>query len=128
MHGRRFGGYGDVVDHVQRVRGTWEALSQGALSRLETALPADATGRAVEDGPWNCESGSQIIEVLTENPKGGLSGHIVDAFEAGHRVVVAFRPDREPDERIGRRCDRSDGTTNRSRFRSQRGRARGPVI
>jgi ketosteroid isomerase-like protein len=85
------------MDHLQLVRDTWDALSQGDLSPLETVLAPDAKWRAVEDGPWNCENRGQIIDVMTENLKGRLSGHIDDAFEIGDRVVVAFRPDREPD-------------------------------
>jgi hypothetical protein len=86
------------MDHVQLVRETWDALSQGDLSPLQAVFAPDAKWRAVEDGPWNCENRGQIIDLLTENLKGRLSGHIDDAFEIGGRVVVAFRPDREPDE------------------------------
>jgi len=92
------GVYRDVMDHVQLVRDTWDALSHGDLAPLQTLFAPDAKWRAVEDGPWNCENRSQIIEVMTENLKGRLSGRIDDAFEIGDRIVVAFRPDRGPDE------------------------------
>jgi ketosteroid isomerase-like protein len=85
------------VDQVQLVRDTWDALSRGDLAPLESVLAPDARWRAVEDGPWNCENSHEIIAVLTENLGGRLSGRIEDAFGVGERVVVAFRPDREPD-------------------------------
>ncbi len=90
--------YREGVDHVQLVRDTWDALSQGDLTPLPTVLAPDAKWRAVEDGPWNCENRNQIIDVMTGILSGGFSGQIDDAFEVGNRVVVAFRPDREPDE------------------------------
>jgi ketosteroid isomerase-like protein len=85
------------MDHVQLVRDTWDALSRGDLSPLESLLAPDAKWRAVEDGPWNCENRRQIIDVMTENLHGRLSGHIDDAFAVGERIVVALRPDGEPD-------------------------------
>jgi ketosteroid isomerase-like protein len=98
MHVDRFVCTVQLVDHVQLVRDTWDALSRGDLSPLETVLAPDAKWRAVEDGAGGCENRGQIIHVMTENLGGRLSGHIDDAFEVGDRVVVAFRPDYEQDE------------------------------
>ena len=83
------------VDRVQLVRDAWSAVSRGDLGALELLLAPDASWRAVEDGPWNCEGRPAIIEVMTRNLDAGrLSGHIEDAFEHGGGVVVAFRPDK----------------------------------
>jgi ketosteroid isomerase-like protein len=80
------------MDQAQ-VRQTWEAVSQGDLAPLATILAPDAKWRAVEDGPWNCESRSAILDVMKRNLANGLSGRVEHVLELGDRVVVAFRPD-----------------------------------
>lgn len=82
------------MDHSQLVRQTWEAVSRGDLDTLEAALAPDAKWRAVEDGPWNCESRARILEVMRGNLAKGLAGEVEDVFAVGERAVVAFRPDR----------------------------------
>jgi hypothetical protein len=82
------------MDHIHLVRETWDALARGDLAPLEAALAPEARWRAVEDGPWNCESATAILDVMANNLADGLSGRIEDAFAVGDRVVVAFRPDR----------------------------------
>jgi ketosteroid isomerase-like protein len=82
------------MDSVAIVRGTWESLSQGDLGPLEAVLASDATWRAVEDGPWNCQGAVAIVDVMARNLANGLSGRIEEAFAVGDRVVVAFRPER----------------------------------
>jgi hypothetical protein len=83
-----------TVDRVRLVHELWEALERGEVAPLEAALASAARWRAVEDGPWNCDDRTAILEVITRNRANGLSGRIEDAFEVGDRVVVAFRPDR----------------------------------
>jgi ketosteroid isomerase-like protein len=86
------------ADPVAVVHEAWSALGRGDLGALEAVFAPDARWRAVEDGPWNCEGRAAILEVLTRNLAGGVSGAIDDAFQIGDAVVVAFRPDpgREP--------------------------------
>jgi hypothetical protein len=72
----------------------WEARLRGDLEPLREALTPDAKWRAVEDGPWNCESAAAIIDVMAGQLADGISGQIEDAFEVGAHAVVAFRPDR----------------------------------
>ncbi len=88
------------MDHAQLVRDTWAALTQGDLSAVEAVLAPDARWHAVEDGPWNCESREQIISVMAERRGVGfMAGQIEDVVDVdGERVIVAFRPDHEPDE------------------------------
>lgn len=74
------------------IRRTWAALSAGDLTALEAALAPDARWRAVEDGPWNCESRAQIVEVIRRNLATGLAGEIVDVTDLGDRALVAFEP------------------------------------
>jgi ketosteroid isomerase-like protein len=81
------------VDYEQLVRDTWDALSRGDLAPLENALAPNAKWRAVQDGPWNCESRAAILDVMTHNLAAGLSGRIEDVLPVADRVVVAFRPD-----------------------------------
>jgi len=81
------------MDRLTFVRETWDALSRGDLGPLEAALAPGARWRAVDDGPWNCESAGEIVEAMRRSLEHGLSGRIDDAFVAGDRVVVAFRPD-----------------------------------
>ncbi len=88
------------MDRRQQVSGLWEALSRGDLGPLAAALDPQARWRAVEDGPWNCESREAIVEVMLANLARALSGRIEDAFEVGDRVVVAFRPDRRDPGRM----------------------------
>jgi ketosteroid isomerase-like protein len=83
------------VSHEQLVRETWAALSRDDFGPLETALAPGAKWRAVEDGPWNCENRSQIVEVLAANRAAGLDGEVEQVVEAGDRAIVAFRPARE---------------------------------
>ncbi|MHB1467639.1 MAG: hypothetical protein ACYCSI_04940 [Solirubrobacteraceae bacterium] len=71
----------------------WDSLSNGDLSAVEAALSPQARWRAVEDGPWNCESRAEILDVLGRNLQNGLSGRIEEAFDVERRTVVAFRPD-----------------------------------
>jgi hypothetical protein len=82
------------MDRVQLIRDIWDARSRGDLEPLREALTPDAKWRAVEDGPWNCESAAAIMDVMARQLADGLSGQIEDTFEVGDRVVVAFRPDR----------------------------------
>jgi hypothetical protein len=82
------------MDRVALVRDLWDARSHGDLAPLEVALVPEAKWRAVEDGPWNCESAAAIVAVMRGQLADGFSGRIEDAFEAGERVIVAFRPDR----------------------------------
>ena len=83
------------VDPEILVRETWDALSSGDLAAAERVLAPDARWRAVEDGPWNCESRSQIVAVLERGLASGLAGRIEEVVPAGpERAIVAFRPDR----------------------------------
>ncbi len=81
------------MDRKRLVHDTWDALSRGDLAPLEAVLAPDARWRAVEDGPWNCESAGAILEVMRSNLANGLSGRIDEVLEVRERVVVAFRPD-----------------------------------
>ena len=76
----------------QLVRTTWAALSEGHLTALEATLAPDARWRAVEDGPWNCESRAQIIQVMTANLANGLAGEIVDVVPMDQQTLVSFKP------------------------------------
>lgn len=80
------------VNREELVRETWAALSRGDFEPLDAALAPAAKWRAVEDGPWNCENRSQIIEVLAENRAAGLDGEVEQVLEVGDRAIVAFRP------------------------------------
>jgi ketosteroid isomerase-like protein len=82
------------VDAVGLIHRAWEALSRGDLSTLELALAPDAKWRAVEDGPWNCESRAMILRVMGRNLAEGRGGKIEDAFRVREQVVVAVRPTR----------------------------------
>jgi ketosteroid isomerase-like protein len=74
------------------VRRTWTALTGGDLGALEAVLAPDARWRAVEDGPWNCESRAAILEVMGRNLQHGLSGRIDEVLDLGEKAIVAFRP------------------------------------
>jgi ketosteroid isomerase-like protein len=87
------GSYPAGVEYAQLVRNTWDALSRGDLAPLEKALAPDAKWRAVQDGPWNCESRAAILDVMRHNLAQGLSGRIEDVLPVADRIVVAFRPD-----------------------------------
>jgi ketosteroid isomerase-like protein len=81
------------MDTERFVRETWSALSGGDVAVMERVLAPDARWRAVEDGPWNCESRSQIVEVMGDNLGRGLSGRIEEVLDARPgRAIVAFRP------------------------------------
>jgi hypothetical protein len=45
----------------------WATLEQGDLSTIEGAFAPDAKWRAIEDGPWNCESRAAILDVIGRN-------------------------------------------------------------
>jgi ketosteroid isomerase-like protein len=85
------------MDSVEMVRDVWDALARGDLAPLEAVLAPGARWRAVEDGPWNCENASAIVDAMRRNIANGMTGRIDDAFVAGDRVVVAFRPDSHSD-------------------------------
>jgi ketosteroid isomerase-like protein len=87
------------VDHEQQVRETWAALSRGDFEKVESQFAADAKWRAVEDGPWNCENRTQILNVMRENrARRVLEGDVEEVLDIGERVVVAFRPSRHDPE------------------------------
>ncbi len=87
------------MDHEQQVRATWEALSRGDFDTVGAAFAADARWLAVEDGPWNCESRTQILNVMRENrARRVLEGEVEEVLDVGERVVVAFRPARHDPE------------------------------
>jgi ketosteroid isomerase-like protein len=81
------------MDHVIEVRDLWAAISRGDLAPLQAALEPNARWRAVDDGPWNCDNRTAILEVMGRNLEAGLAGSIEEAFEVAGRVVVAFRPE-----------------------------------
>jgi ketosteroid isomerase-like protein len=81
------------AENLDRVSSMWTALSDGDLAPLEFVLAPDAKWRAVEDGPWNCENRSAILDVMRRNLARGLSGRIDEVLDVGDRIVVAFRPD-----------------------------------
>jgi ketosteroid isomerase-like protein len=81
------------MDRVQIVRDAWEAVERGDLDAIEAVLAPDAKWRGVEDGPWNCEDRSMILNALTRDVLDGYSMHLEDAFERNERVIVAIRPD-----------------------------------
>jgi ketosteroid isomerase-like protein len=86
------------MTHEESVRVMWEAWSQGDFEALETALTPEAQWRAVEDGPWNCRSRTQILQTMRENRALGRvpSGEIAEITDLGERTLVGFRPDRQP--------------------------------
>jgi len=57
-------GYAPRMDRAQSVRETWQTWSSGDLDAIEAAFASDRRWRAVEDGPWNCENGAQILDVI----------------------------------------------------------------
>jgi len=81
------------MDHAQSVREAWGAVSRGDFDAVASMFAADAKWRAVEDGPWNCESRAQIVTVMAENrARRVLEGNVEDVLDLGERAVVAFRP------------------------------------
>jgi hypothetical protein len=85
------------VDRETLVRETWEALDRGDFTAIETAFAPGAKWRAVEDGPWNCESRAQIVETMRENrAAGALRGAVAEVRDiGGDRALVGFRPEGE---------------------------------
>ena len=98
------------MDNELLVRETWAAISGGDLSGLEALLAPDAKWRAVEDGPWNCQSRDAILERMRANhEQRGLSGSIEGVTDFGDRVMVVFRPDLEPGQEWDEPWPLSDG-------------------
>jgi ketosteroid isomerase-like protein len=81
------------------VRGAFAARTRRDFDALAQRFAPDARWRAVQDGPWNCESRDAIIEVMRRNTAdAGSRDAIAGIEEVGERVVVAFRPD--PDREV----------------------------
>jgi ketosteroid isomerase-like protein len=82
------------MDNSELVREMWQAWSNGNLDAIEAAFAPDARWRAVEDGPWNCESRGQILKVIRQNHerRGAPEGQVEGIVDVGDRIVVAFRP------------------------------------
>jgi len=79
--------------HEQLVRETFAAIEGGDFEALEQVLTPAARWRAVEDGPWNCESRTQIVEVMRESrERGALDGSVEAVEDLGPKAIVAFRP------------------------------------
>jgi ketosteroid isomerase-like protein len=90
----------DETAEMRLLHEAWDALGQGDLAVLEGALAAGARWRAVEDGPWNCESRNEIIEVMSRNfADGRLRGEIEEMSQSGVQVLVGFRLQRPMEER-----------------------------
>jgi ketosteroid isomerase-like protein len=84
------------VSHEQLIRDTWESISRGDYGALEAVLAPNARWRAVEDGPWNCENRSMIVQMMRQNREAGILDGSVETFEEfGDRAIVAFRPTRD---------------------------------
>jgi ketosteroid isomerase-like protein len=86
------------VSSAVLIQRTWAALADGDLGPLEAALAPDAKWRAVEDGPWNCHTREEILEVMRGNLQRGLAGEVEEVLELGERAVVAFRPEQHEAE------------------------------
>ena len=87
-----------AMTHEELVRVMWEAWSQGDFETLETAFSPEAQWRAVEDGPWNCDSRTQILQTMRVNRELDRtpSGEITEITDLGERTLVGFRPERQP--------------------------------
>ena len=82
------------MERERLVRETWAALERGDYDAVERMFAPDARWVAVEAGPWDCESRTQIISVMRENrARGVLAGEVEQVLDAGRgRLLVAFRP------------------------------------
>ena len=82
------------MNNADLVREMWQAWSSGDFDAIESAFAPDARWRAVEDGPWNCESRGQILDVMRQNRerRGVPNGEIEEIVDVGERIVIAFRP------------------------------------
>jgi ketosteroid isomerase-like protein len=80
------------VSATDTIRSAWGCFGGGDTRALEAAFAPDARWRAVEDGPWNCESRAQILDVLARQSGRVLEGKIEAIEELGDRAIVAFRP------------------------------------
>ena len=79
------------MDHEQHVRETWAALSRGDLETVEAAFAANGRWRAVEDGEWNCENRTQILNVMRENrARRVLEGDVEEVLDVGKHVVLSL--------------------------------------
>ena len=76
----------------QLLRTTWDAVSHGDFDCLARRLAPDAKWRAIDDGPWNCDSREAVLDVVGSQLADGLRGRIEETFEFDERVLVAFRP------------------------------------
>ena len=74
------------------VRQAWAALAGRDIGALTEYVSPDARWRAVEDGPWNCESRAAILNVLGRLASDGPFGQLEGAETIGDRVLVRFRP------------------------------------
>ncbi len=90
----------DQSTEMRLLHEAWEALGKGNLAVLEGVLAPHARWRAVEDGPWNCENRSDIIDVMGRNlAEARLRGRIEEMSQSGSQVLVGFRPQRPIEER-----------------------------
>jgi len=78
---------------IQLVRSAFESLAAGDFAAVERVFHPYAQWRGVEDGAWNCESRSAILDVMRRNFESGPGGRIEHVTEAGGRVIVGYRPD-----------------------------------
>ncbi len=85
-------------DRVGLVRSAWEAINRGGIDAALPLLATDARGRAVEDGPWNCEGRAAIARFFSRREGRAPAGRLESAVEVDGRVVVGFRPDQPADD------------------------------
>jgi ketosteroid isomerase-like protein len=86
---------------VELVRDALAALERADFDALALAFAPQARWRAVEDGPWNCEGRTAILDMMRRHMPAGAGGTVAAVEPLGDRLIVGFRPD--PDRGIGER-------------------------
>ena len=80
------------------IESTWAALRAGELDAVEAAFAPQARWLGVQEGQL-CENRSQILAMIARPGAAAPGAAIERASQFGDRVLVAFRPDRPPEER-----------------------------
>lgn len=81
-------------DNVERVRRGFEAFERGDLDPIERMIDPDVEWIAHEPGPWDCHGRDQVMGVIRDRLREGVTGSLDEVIGADDRVMICLRDPR----------------------------------
>src|SRR5947209_17450464 len=82
---------------VDRARRGYAAIARGDVDAIRECLDPDVKWHGGdESAPGACRGSDEVVRFVERAMRGGPIPELVDAIDAGERVVMVLRPHRQP--------------------------------